>query len=196
MTDAENALKVVLLGMKNVGKTCIFNRYVNNEYPETRMTIGAYYANKECRIGKMNYSLAIWDTAGEERFDALTSFYCRGSRCAIICYDLTNWNSFANLERWVKKVKDVAPDCAIVFAGNKLDIIEEDPTKRAVELEEAQRFASSMDANIVEVSAKTGQNIPQIFEEAISKYLASSHSNPEKGRRISDANGDDDSSCC
>jgi len=49
-------------------------------------TIGAYYANKECRVGKMTYNLAIWDTAGEERFDALTSFYCRGSRAAVICY--------------------------------------------------------------------------------------------------------------
>ena len=79
-------LKLVLLGHKNVGKTSIFNRYVYDEFGRTSMTIGAYFGMKQLTIKEKIVNLAIWDTAGEEKFDSLTSFYCRGAACALVCY--------------------------------------------------------------------------------------------------------------
>ena len=38
------------------------------------MTIGAYFGMKQCKVGEKNCNLAIWDTAGEEKFDSLTNF--------------------------------------------------------------------------------------------------------------------------
>eukprot|EP00456_Euglypha_rotunda_P024900 TRINITY_DN2026_c0_g1_i20.p1 TRINITY_DN2026_c0_g1~~TRINITY_DN2026_c0_g1_i20.p1 ORF type:complete len:110 (-),score=17.83 TRINITY_DN2026_c0_g1_i20:11-340(-) len=83
-------LKLVLLGHKNVGKTSLFNRYVYDEWGKTSMTIGAYFGMKQCKVNERSVNLAIWDTAGEEKFDSLTNFYCRNARAALICYDITS----------------------------------------------------------------------------------------------------------
>lgn len=49
-------------------------------------TIGAYFGMKHVKIKERIINLAIWDTAGEEKFDALTNFYCRSARAALVCY--------------------------------------------------------------------------------------------------------------
>lgn len=93
---------------------------------------------KKCRVGDKDYSLAIWDTAGEEKFDSLTNFYCRGAQAAVVCYgthththgyevltfflslDVTNAASFHSLDRWLSKLEAEADDnCVIVICGNK-----------------------------------------------------------------------------
>lgn len=125
------------------GKTSIFNRYVYDEFGNTSMTIGAYFGMKQCKVGDKNCNLAIWDTAGEEKFDSLTNFCqnthqltksgvarvaactagvgsecnahdvcacmfsapdCRNATAALVCYDITNYETFANLQRWVEKI--------------------------------------------------------------------------------------------
>jgi small GTP-binding protein len=70
------------------GKTSIFNRYVYDEFGKTSMTIGAYFGMKQCKVGDKNCNLAIWDTAGEEKFDSLTNFCQRHSEatCARCCW--------------------------------------------------------------------------------------------------------------
>jgi len=165
-------IKVVLLGHKNVGKTSIFNRYVYDEFGKTSMTIGAYFAMKQARIENRSYNLAIWDTAGEEKFDSLTNFYCRQARAAIICYDITNAPTFRNLSRWVEKIMNEAPSCAIVIVGNKYDLVEQSPDKRQVDLGEARRYAKSINAEAFEVSAATGFNVNQVFTKVVLTALS------------------------
>lgn len=109
-----------------------------------------------------------WDTAGEEKFDSLTNFYCRGAAAALICYDITNFESFASLQRWVDKIVNEADkNCVIVLVGNKLDLAEADPSRRKVDVAEAKRYASSIGAQLIEVSAKSGTNVNKAFEEAV-----------------------------
>jgi len=157
-------VKLVLLGHKNVGKTAIFNRYVYGEFIRTSMTIGAYFGMKQLRVQDRLVNLAIWDTAGEEKFDALTSFYCRDAACAIICYDMTEYETFASLQRWVDKVNNEADrNCSICIVGNKLDLCDANPALRRVELGEARRYAQTIGASVLEVSAKTGVNVAEAF---------------------------------
>jgi len=157
-------IKVVLLGHKNVGKTSIFNRYVYDDFGKTSMTIGAYFAMKQCRIKEKSYNLAIWDTAGEEKFDSLTNFYCRNARAALICYDITNYGTFQGLQRWVDKIAmEAEPNCAIIIVGNKFDLVENDPDSRKVEFSEAKRYAKSIGAEVYEASAATGKNVNDLF---------------------------------
>lgn len=122
--------KVVLLGAKNVGKTSVFNRYVYDEFGETQMTIGAYFATKTVDVDAVGSAspsqvqLAVWDTAGEERFDSLTNFYCRQSRAALVVYDVTDRASFAALDRWCDKVVAEAHErCVVILVGNKVDAV-------------------------------------------------------------------------
>jgi small GTP-binding protein len=165
-------LKLVLLGHKNVGKTSLFNRYVYDEWGKTSMTIGAYLGMKQCKIDNQSVNLAIWDTAGEEKFDSLTSFYCRNARAALICYDITSYETFEGLKRWVEKIEaEAEKNCAIVLVGNKLDIVQEDESKRKVQFTEAKRYAGTLGAHVFEASAKTAENITKCFEQVVQTSL-------------------------
>jgi len=146
MSNTKVDLKVILLGHKAVGKTSMFNRYVYDEFGKTAMTIGAYFAMKQCKIGGNKvYNLAIWDTAGEEKFDSLTNFYCRGARAALVCYDITHYGSFDGIQKWVDKVKQEAdPNCAMLIVGNKLDLVESGEAARAVNLADVQVYSKTI----------------------------------------------------
>jgi small GTP-binding protein len=168
MSSQQSYLKLVLLGHKNVGKTSLFNRYLYDEFIKTSMTIGAYFGMKACTVGAATYNLAIWDTAGEEKFDSLTSFYCRKARAALVVYDMSSLESFNSLPRWVEKVRnEAAPNCTIVIVGNKADLVADRPAARQVDAAEARRYAQSIGALLFEASAKTGAGVAEAFQRVV-----------------------------
>jgi len=170
-TDSAD-LKLVLLGQKQVGKTSLFNQYVYKEVFRTTTTIGAYFAEKNMTLDEETYKVAIWDTAGEERFSALTSFYTRQTNCAVIVYDVTDKNSFRAVERWCNQLDS---DCVIIIAGNKIDLLEQSTERssqpRDISLANIQQYAKSVNALTIEGSALTGLNVSEMFENVVAEYI-------------------------
>ena len=83
--------KLVLLGDSAVGKSCISNRFVNdNFYDFQEPTIGAAFSTKEFVFNEKKIKYEIWDTAGQERYRSLAPMYYRGARAAVIVFDITN----------------------------------------------------------------------------------------------------------
>ncbi|KAG7464837.1 hypothetical protein MATL_G00169840 [Megalops atlanticus] len=80
--------KVVLLGKESVGKTSLVERYVYNRFlvGPYQNTIGAAFVAKPIQVGDKVLTLGIWDTAGAERYEAMSRIYYRGARAAIVCY--------------------------------------------------------------------------------------------------------------
>ena len=113
----------------------------------------------------MSCELGIWDTAGAERFDSLSSFYCRGAQGAACCFDLTQRSSFDEMERrWIRKVtEEAAETCQLVMLGTKADLVAEQPALRAVSNAEIMDLATKHGAEYFETSAKTGQGIDEAF---------------------------------
>ena len=105
----ENGFKVIFIGDASVGKTSIINKYVKNEFKDNNQsTIGADIFYKEVELDKEKVNLTIWDTSGQERYNSLISSYFRGSRGCFIVYDISDINSFNNLEKKFQLVKDYA----------------------------------------------------------------------------------------
>lgn len=93
-------IKLVLLGEKSVGKTCLFDRLITGDMSETtQTTIGLAFGVKQFEVDDQTYSISIIDTAGAEKFDSLTTFYTRGANCAVICCDLTDRTSFLKAKK-------------------------------------------------------------------------------------------------
>ncbi|KAK3727037.1 hypothetical protein QZH41_012559, partial [Actinostola sp. cb2023] len=106
MTYNQVAAKVVLLGKTNSGKTCLLERYLHHRYVElVEATIGAAYGTRTVDVRDQRVTLGIWDTAGSERYDAMTRVYYRGATAAIICYDLTDENSFHRAKYWINELQ-------------------------------------------------------------------------------------------
>lgn len=66
--------------------------------------------------------LNLFDTAGEEKYNAITACHYRKAKGAVIVYDVTNRKSFENLDKWLTDVRDLTDyDCSIMIMGNKND---------------------------------------------------------------------------
>ena len=98
-------IKIVLLGESGVGKTCILERYIHNTFDsKANTTTTAIFTPKQyCTPdGKSQIQFHIWDTAGQEAYRSLTSFYYRDAHGIFLVYDITSKKSFEALNFWVK----------------------------------------------------------------------------------------------
>ena len=168
MSTDEYVYKVLLLGDTTVGKTCFLMKYTDKTFQDIHMaTIGLDYRLKTMKLksGK-NIKLQIWDTAGQDRFRAITKNYYKGSHGIILIYDVTNVQTFENVKQWVSQIREEAsPNVVIYIAGNKIDM-EED---RKVNKEEGEKLAEELGFPFVETSAKSGININETFEDLVER---------------------------
>ena len=109
-----------------VGKSNILSKYIYGRFiPEHEITIGCEFMAKNIEILDRNIRIQVWDTAGQESFRAITRSYYKNSACAVIVYDITNRQSFYNVEQWLKEVKEMCnKEILIVLVGNKIDLEE------------------------------------------------------------------------
>ncbi|TXT54538.1 MAG: GTPase KRas protein [Candidatus Thorarchaeota archaeon] len=155
--------KCTLIGEGGVGKTSIALRYTEDRFEEDmKITIGVNFANKKIQVDGIDVTLMLWDLGGQPRFRDVVTDYFRGSKIAIAVYDATRPFSLDRLDDWVKRLKENASECEILFVGNKID----ERTEDGVSLEYAQTYADTYGASVVEVSAKTGEGINEMFELA------------------------------
>lgn len=164
------AVKLVLLGEAAVGKSSLVLRFVSNDFQENKEpTIGAAFLTQKCTIGERTIKYEIWDTAGQERFASLAPMYYRNAQAAIVVYDITKPASFIKARHWVKELHEQANrDITIALVGNKLDLVEDDSaedgeTLRKVSVEEGQSLADEEGLLFFETSAKTGNNVNEVF---------------------------------
>ncbi|KAH9261625.1 hypothetical protein BASA81_000281 [Batrachochytrium salamandrivorans] len=167
--DQEKRYKVVCLGESSAGKTSLTLRFVKKEFVDSvEPTIGAGFMVG--RIGSTTFEL--WDTAGSERYRSLAPMYYRNSRAAVVAYDLTSQNSFDKVGYWIQELRATGMRIAICLVGSKLDLADNEENGRAVEREVAQQFAQENDVGFFETSAKTGENVNEVFQwldEAVRK---------------------------
>lgn len=170
--SGEISFKVVLLGEGRVGKTCLCLRYLKGSFSDSQeSTIQATYLDKRLNIAKRSVKLMIWDTAGQERFHALGPIYYRDANGALLVYDITDRDSFTKVRHWVKELrKIVGKDIVLLIAGNKSDM----EKQRQVNDIEAKEYAASVGATHVNVSAKTGKNVEEVFLELTKGMLKKS----------------------
>nr|XP_015205196.1 PREDICTED: ras-related protein Rab-24 [Lepisosteus oculatus] len=135
--------KVVMLGKECVGKTSLVERYVHNRFliGPYQNTIGAAFVAKPIQVEDKVITLGIWDTAGSERYEAMSRMYYRGAKAAIVCYDLTDCWSFARAKFWVTELQKSEEQCRIYLCGTKGDLIEGNRSLRKVDYHDAQDYA-------------------------------------------------------
>ncbi|KAJ5152655.1 Ras-like GTP-binding protein RYL2 [Penicillium canariense] len=137
--------KIVVLGAQGVGKTSLVQRYVRNSFDPstTTSTVGASFVTKRVldTTSDTTVRLQIWDTAGQERFRSISRLYYRGAHACLLCYDITDDNSFQEMAGWLRELRrnisgDGDPDPLVIHVvGTKSDIVAMDPGKRRVPFE-------------------------------------------------------------
>jgi small GTP-binding protein len=162
----KTVLKFLLLGDSGVGKTCGIIRYANDAYSETFIsTIGIDYKIKLLDVNNQNIKLQIWDTAGQERFRSLTASYINNNAdIMMLCYDVSDKLTFANLENWIRTIKAYGGNIhKTILIGTKMD----KKDLREVSKEEAMSFCLKHDMRYYEMCGKTGENVEYVFHSAV-----------------------------
>ena len=157
-------LKYVIVGDASVGKSNLLLRYTHGQFREEyQLTIGVEFGSNNLSIDNNIYRIQIWDTAGQENFKSITRSYYKNSACALIVYDISNRISFENLASWVDDCKNSSPRTVVmVLVGNKCDL----EKNREISEEEGRDFAEKNGMLFFETSAKTGQNVEQVFKKS------------------------------
>uniref|UniRef100_A0A8C3KF97 Ras-related protein Rab-24 n=1 Tax=Calidris pygmaea TaxID=425635 RepID=A0A8C3KF97_9CHAR len=165
--------KVVLLGQEGVGKSSLVERCAHRRFRPGpyQNTIGAAFVAKVMSVGEQTVTLGIWDTAGSERYEAMSRIYYRGARAAIVCYDLTDSSSFQRAKFWVNELQNCEEGCRIYLCGTKSDLLEEDRRKRGVDFHDVQDYAEEIKADLFETSSKTGQSVDELFQKVAEDYV-------------------------
>lgn len=150
--------KIVVVGDSGVGKTNIITRFTSNEFfMNNKATIGVEFGHAEVEQPDSTIvKLQIWDTAGQDRFRAITSGYYRGAAGAIIVFDITKMITFKNVQRWADELKYFcSDDIPILLLGNKVDV----EYLREVSTDVAVAYAKEHGFMYMETSALSGENV-------------------------------------
>ena len=171
--------KIIFVGDAGVGKTTIIGRIMDNPFNEVyEPSIGVDFMSKTITYKGQSTKLQMWDTAGQEKYKGLIPSYVRNSSIVFVVYDISVKSSFDNIPKWINFIKTIE-NTTLVLCGNKLDL-----TDRQVTKEEGEALAQKEGISFFEVSAKTDENIKNMFYNVVSELPTFSENNPNKENLI------------
>jgi len=167
--DYDYLIKLIVIGDSGVGKSAILLRYCDDIFSENYLsTIGVDFRIRTLNVDDKIAKLQLWDTAGQERFNAIVVSYFRGAHGVFIVYDVTNRESFENLNYHIDRVrKYCTPNIPIVIIGNKSDL----EKKREISYEEAMSYAIDKQIILIETSAKLNKGIDDAMLELVRQHI-------------------------
>ena len=181
--DEPPLYKILLLGDSTVGKTCFLLRYTDDTFLDLHMaTIGLDYRLKTMILDDQRIvKVQLWDTAGQDKFRAITRNYYKGARGIILIYDVTNIKSFENIKKWINEIKEeISEDVIIVLIGNKID----NEGERKISKEQGEKLANDYNVSFFETSAKTGQGINESVFYLVQKIVDADPEAKKRGKNL------------
>jgi len=166
--DIEISVKVVIVGNGAVGKSSMIQRYCRGTFTKSyKKTIGVDFLEKQLRIHGEDVRLMLWDTAGQEEFDAITKAYYRGAQACVVAFSTTDRDSLLAVRKWRKKVEDECGDIPMVLVQNKIDLI----SQSEIDQLEAERLAAECNMRLYRTSVKEDLNVGSVFQHLAENYV-------------------------
>nr|XP_060471813.1 ras-related protein Rab-23 isoform X3 [Panthera onca] len=119
------------------------------------------------RVNDEDVRLMLWDTAGQEEFDAITKAYYRGAQACVLVFSTTDRESFEAISSWREKVVAEVGDIPTVLVQNKIDLLDDSCIKN----EEAEALAKKLKLRFYRTSVKEDLNVTEVFKYLAEKYL-------------------------
>ena len=186
MSEEKLGYKVIILGNSSVGKTSLFKKIINERFSGNVLsTIGIDKKTLDIKIntedkGEQESEIYLFDTAGQEKFRTLSVSFIRESKGVLMMYDITNLDSFQNIENWLNDIKNSLGEnknYLIILLGNKLDLVNDNIKDREVETEDAEKLCLDNkifwggECSVKDISIEDLKNLFKTFIEEIYKKV-------------------------
>ncbi|MDJ0752458.1 MAG: Rab family GTPase [Ardenticatenaceae bacterium] len=154
--------KICLLGDFSVGKTSLVRQFVEGRFDDRYLsTIGVKISRRQISRPDYLLNLLIWDLAGGDDYDDVTSGYLRGAAGILMVCDLTRPLTLHTLRKYRKQLDEIKLDPVVVIAANKVDLVAE----RAVDDSLLEELSQQINAPYLLSSAKTGEGVAAAFDQ-------------------------------
>ena len=194
--DDIKELKMILLGEPGVGKTNIISRYLSGSFNQSsNPTIGSTFGEKIIKKEGVTYSLKVWDTTGQERYNSITKLFVKGSHIVILVYSIDNLQSFEKVNFWYNYIKEELQEGKYILGilGNKRDLYEFE----VVSEEDGKKLAQKKNAVFGLVSAKIDVNgIINYFDTILEEYISKFGNIPDETTIRIEEGGTGNKKCC
>jgi len=155
------------------------------------------FISKTVSVEDKVIEVQVWAPSGQERFGPLPPVYFRGVAGALLIYDITQYKTFANAEKWLEQLRSNSDaNTVIMLVGNKSDL----QSLRAVSYEEATAFAGKHGIEFLETSALDSSNVDLAFEKVVTeiyqKLKRKRKSGDDNVVRIKEGFKEEKSGCC
>jgi small GTP-binding protein len=193
----DSLYKIVIIGETGTGKSHIIHRYLWKIFdPNIITTIGLDFFTVDIPIKSSLVRIQIWDTAGQEKYRAISSMYYRGAVGGLVVYDITNIETFHQAEKWITEFISHIPEYRpyLILVGNKSDL--ED--KRQVPSILGSKLAQTYGIGFIETSALSDLNVDLVFKKLV-ETIHHQFYRPSINHSLvdyTDINGSEDKSCC
>jgi small GTP-binding protein len=189
MTDPPKVLRLLLLGSESVGKTSLFERWLNHSFPESvGPTIGCTVtAPREVfDIEGHECSVHFHDNSGAELDACGVNMPSCDNLSAMIVYDVTDSSSFDAVPQWIATLTEISKSVLVPFVliGNKSDLDGKFDQTRVTQFVNEYENLSHF-----ETSAKMGDKVEEAFTRVL--HLALHPASIEK-KKPKDSNKKDD----
>ena len=168
-------LKYLIIGDAGVGKTSFTNQFAKEVFEEHEHipTCGCEFQSKTILRSNISYKIQIWDTAGQEEYQAVTKSFYRNVAVVIFAFDLTNPESFTNLSNWNEIMEEFSHDFQVkILIGTKSDAQEDNSNINLISETEIQSFIKKHDfLGYYETSSKESKNVDIVFNKSLDKII-------------------------
>jgi len=165
MRMAGNPYRIVLVGEGGVGKSCLTIQFISEKFVEEYDPTMEDSYRKEITVDGEECVLDIFDTAGQEDFSTIRDQYMRTGDGFLCVYSIIlggSFKSIRNFHDYILRVKDV-DRLPFILVGNKCDL----ESERVITKEDGEQLSNSLACKFMETSAKTRQNVCEIFHELV-----------------------------
>jgi Ras-related protein Rab-23 len=160
--DIDQTVKVIVVGNGQVGKTSMITRFAKGIFThEYKKTIGVDFLEKRMYMATIGEEVTymLWDTAGQEEYDAITRTYYKGAGACILAFSTTDRASFDDVEKWYHKVTDECGNIVMVLVQNKVDLMDD----AAMEAQEVEHIAKKLKLKLYRTCVKDDLNVAEVF---------------------------------
>ncbi len=174
-------IKVLTLGNGDVGKSSFITRYTEDKFLETYLlTTGFDVKTKDIVLNDKKYKIALYDTAGQERYRAMAYNVIKNADGIILMFSVTSQSSFDSISEWMKNIRNMKPkEFPVILLGNKIDLEE----NRVISKKEGEELAQKYELSFYETSNKTGENIEKSCLDVINKIIIEKEKEKEEEKK-------------